>query len=124
MVVGVPDAGTVIRSIPSQVLLPTLPRYSSEVPGRNASRYGLRKPVPTTRCVFASGLDASGLPGDAAPVAGSTRTSAPLRPVGSPVVRTSWARSAPPSALATSTTGVAPGGDVTVTGSPHGFTGV
>ena len=76
------------------------------------------------RFVLGSVLDASGLPADAAPVAGSMRTSAPLRPVGSPVVRTSWARSAPPSALGTSTTGVVPGGDVTVTGSPHGLTGV
>jgi len=56
--------------------------------------------------------------GSPAPVAGSTRRIAPLRPAGSAGVRTSWLRSAPPSAE---------GGDNALPtlpgGSPHGLTG-
>src|ERR671910_473572 len=51
------------------------------------------------RLAFWSGLAASGLVGRAAPVAGSTRMTAPSRVTGSPAVRRSWLRSAPPSAV-------------------------
>ena len=45
-----------------------------------------------------SGLVAWGLLGQAAPVSGSMRMTAPFTAVGSAVVRRSWARRAPPSA--------------------------
>ena len=59
-------------------------------------RKGLRKPAATMRRAFSSG-PLSGLPGQALPVSGSILIVVPLRPVGSVSVRTSWARSAPPS---------------------------
>src|SRR5204863_7332074 len=61
-------------------------------------RYGLRGPYATMRRAFGSLLACSGLSGSPAAVLGSIRISVPDRPVGSPVVRTSWLRSAPPSA--------------------------
>ncbi len=109
MVVGVrgPPAGT-RRSISSQVPLPTSPTKISPVPGRNASRNGFRSPWATMRLAFGSELVASGLPVDASPVAGSTRMIAPSRPTGSAVVRRSWERSMPPSAVGASTVGGSP----------------
>src|ERR671937_1386557 len=72
------------------------------------------------RRAFTSLLDASGLLGSAAPVAGSTRRTAPLRTAGSPGLRRRlWLRSAPPSAVgAVSAVPTAPGG------SPQGLAGV
>ena len=52
------------------------------------------------RRALGSLLEASGLPGAAAPVVGSRRRIAPLRVTGSPAARrTLWLRSAPPSAV-------------------------
>src|SRR6476661_7258150 len=68
------------------------------------------------RRAFASALPANGLPGRPAAVVGSMRKMAPSSPAESPVVRMSWLRRAPPSAL---------GGDIAPPGgSLHGFTGV
>jgi hypothetical protein len=53
------------------------------------------------RRLFGSELENIGLLESAAPVAGSTRIIDPLRPVGSPLVRTSCERSEPPSAVGT-----------------------
>ena len=89
------------------------------MPGLTVMRNGLRRPVATIRRVFGSGLAAFGLSGMAAPVSGLTRRIVPSRPVGSPVVRTSWLRSAPPSAVGGVMEPPRPPG-----GSPHGFTGL
>src|SRR5688572_14340928 len=88
------------------------------------SRNGLRNPWATIRRVFRSELETSGLPAAASPVSGSIRMMEPARPVGSPVVRTSCERRAPASLDATSTVGVVPGAEVTVSGSLHGLMGV
>src|SRR5512133_60423 len=114
-----PAVGLVIRLISSQVFQPTSPLQSSFVPGRNVKRNGLRSPYAMTRRAFASGLRLFGLSGGAAPVVGSTRRIAPSSPAGSPVVRRSWLRSAPPSADGGVSTPPAPAG-----GSPHGLSGL
>ena len=57
-----------------------------------------RASLATMRRAFASEL-VLGFPAIAAPVFGSSRRIAPSRPVGSAGVRTSWLRSAPPSAV-------------------------
>jgi hypothetical protein len=64
--------------------------------------------LATIRRVFRSAEPIIGLPGAAAPVFGSSRSSAPFSAVGSALVRTSCARSAPPSFV----------------GSLHGFVGL
>ena len=73
------------------------------------------------RRAFGSGLSNIGLVLRPSPVLGSTRIMVPSRLTGSvisdSIVRTSWLRSAPPSAFG----GV---GLVPVCGSPHGFTGL
>jgi hypothetical protein len=51
------------------------------------------------RRAFASVLVKKGFPGSPAPVSGSTRIIEPSRLVASVGVRTSWLRSAPPSAV-------------------------
>ena len=51
------------------------------------------------RRTLGSALPARGLSGSPAPVTGSTRSTAPLSAAGSPDVRRSWLRSAPPSAV-------------------------
>ena len=84
------------RSISSHEFQPTSPIHSSLVPGRVVMRNGLRNPIATIRRTLGSVLDAFGLSGIAAPVAGSTRMTAPSSVVGSPGVRRSCARSAPP----------------------------
>ena len=89
------------------------------MPGRTANLKGFRNPYAMIRRAFASGLAASGLSGSAAPVDGSTRISVPSRVCGSPVVRMSWARSAPPSAVGGVSAVPAPVG-----GSPHGLVGL
>ncbi len=71
------------------------------------------------RRAFGSALNASGLSGSPSPVAGSTRSSAPSSDVGSPVVRRSWLRSAPPSAVGGVRVEPGPPG-----GSPHGLSGL
>ncbi len=88
----------------------------SLVPGRTVKRYGLRRPWATTRRVFGSALAAFGLSGIAAPVSGFTRMIEPSRVCGSEVVRASWLRRAPPSAVGGL---MAPPG-----GSPQGLTGL
>jgi hypothetical protein len=70
------------------------------------------------RRVFGSELAAFGLSAIAAPVSGLTRMIEPSSPVGSAVVRRSWLRSAPPSAVGAVMLPPTPPG-----GSPHGFTG-
>ena len=87
------------RSISSQVFQPTSPTQTSLVRGRTPIRNGFRKPCATIRRAFGSELNASGLSGRPWPVAGSTRRRAPSSDVGSPAVRRSWLRSAPPSAV-------------------------
>ncbi len=72
------------------------------------NRNGLRKPKAMTRALFASLLPAFALSGQAAPVSGSMRRSAPSSEAGSLSVRVSCERSAPPAWF----------------GSPHGLTGV
>ena len=71
------------------------------------------------RRAFGSALNAFGLSGRPAPVAGSTRRIAPSRLTGSPVVRMSWLRSAPPSAVGGVSVAPTPPG-----GSPHGLSGL
>jgi hypothetical protein len=71
------------------------------------------------RRALTSALAANGLPATPAPVFGSIRMIEPLRPAGSPVVRMSWERSAPPSAV-----GGVRAVPVPVGGSPQGFAGV
>src|SRR5919204_3617584 len=107
------------RLISSHVPEPTSPIQGSLVPGRNVNRKGFRKPYATIRRAFASLLPASGLPAAPAPVLGSSRRSAPSSVVGSPVVRRSWLRRAPPSAVGGVSLPPTPAG-----GSPHGFFGV
>src|SRR5262245_32217412 len=81
-------------------------------------RNGFRVPYATIRRALGSLLDASGLSGSPAPVAGLTRRIAPSRETGSPPVRRSWLRRAPPSAVGGLRTAPTPPG-----GSPHGFSG-
>src|ERR1700741_4585058 len=111
------EVGDGTRLISSHVFQPTSPAHTSLVPGRTVMRNGLRRPCATMRRAFGSAL-VFGLPGIAAPGSGSIRRIAPSRLVGSPVVRRSWARSAPPWAVG----GVIepPGA---LGGSPHGLTG-
>ena len=71
------------------------------------------------RRAFASLLPMLALVGQAAPVSGLTRRIVPSRLVGSPVVRMSWLRSAPPSADGGAIDPPTPPG-----GSPHGLPGV
>ena len=71
------------------------------------------------RRALRSGLPMRGLSGSALPVAGSTRRIEPSKPTGSPLVRRSWVRSAPPSAVGGVRVVPAPPG-----GSPQGFLGV
>src|SRR5207248_9581622 len=110
------DFGFVTRSISSHVCQPTSPTHTSSVPGRIVNRKGLRNPYATTRRAFWSGLDASGLSGSPAPVSGLTRRMVPSRPTGSPAVRRSCDRRAPPSADGGVIVPPTPPG-----GSPHGF---
>jgi hypothetical protein len=105
--------GAAMRLTSSHSFQPTSPAQISPVPGRSVSRNGLRNPYATIRRAIGSALAALGLSGSAAPVSGSMRRIVPSPPVGSATVRTSWLRSAPPSA---------PGG--LLPGSPHGLTGV
>src|SRR2546426_7521221 len=105
-----------ILSISSHWFHPTSPTQSSLVPGRAVIRKAFRSPYAMIRRAFASVLAAKGLPGIPAPVAGFSRRIAPSRPVGSPVVRMSWTRRAPPSAAGGA---MSPPG-----GSLHGFFGV
>src|ERR671912_1880036 len=70
------------------------------------------------RLAFWLGLAACGLVGSAAPVAGSTRMTAPSRVTGSPAVRRSWLRRAPPSAVGGVRVAPTPPG-----GSPQGLSG-
>ena len=115
---AIPSFGTWRRLISSSVPQPTSENHSSSVPGRGVIRHGLRMPYATIRRAFASGEVSNGLPGQPAPVSGSIRMIVPSSPVGSPVVRTSWERSAPPSEPGrVSAVPAAPGG------SPHGFGG-
>ena len=109
-------AGT--RLISSQAFQPTSPAHTSLVPGRTVMRNGLRRPWATMRRALGSEL-VFGLPGMAAPVSGSIRRIEPSRLVGSPVVRTSWLRSAPPAAVGGVIEPPTPPG-----GSPQGLTGV
>ena len=51
------------------------------------------------RLALASAIPMLAFVGQAAPVSGFTRRIAPFNPVGSPVVRMSWERSEPPSAV-------------------------
>src|SRR5215204_1902067 len=108
-----------MRLISSQSFQPTSPAHSSLVPGLKVKRKGLRRPWAMIRRALASLLAAIGLSARAAPVAGLTRMMLPSRLAGSPPVRTSWLRRAPPSAV----------GGVRVVpaalgGSPQGFLGV
>ena len=102
------SVGAVTRLISSQSFQPTSPAQTSLVPGRVVIRNGLRRPVAIVRRTFGSLLPANGLPGSDAPVAGSTRRIDPSSPAGSPLVRRSWLRNAPPWS----------------DGSPHGLTGL
>ena len=104
--------------ISSQSLHPTSPTQTSLVPGRIVNRNGLRRPWATIRRAFASELNANGLSGSPAPVLGSIRMTVPSSVVGSPGVRTSWLRSAPPSAVGGERAAPTPPG-----GSPQGFRG-
>src|SRR5215210_8135576 len=70
------------------------------------------------RRALGSELPARGLSGIALPVAGSTRRMEPLKPTGSPPVRKSWLRSAPPSAVGGARVAPTPPG-----GSPQGLSG-
>ena len=88
-----------MRLISSQSFQPTSPTHSSLVPGRKVNRKGLRSPWAMTRRALASALAANGFPAAPAPVAGSTRITEPSRETGSPLVRRSWLRRAPPSAV-------------------------
>ena len=108
-----------MRLISSQSFQPTSPAHSSLVPGLNVKRKGLRSPWAMIRRALASLLDASGLSASAAPVAGLTRMMLPSRLVGSPLVRRSWLRRAPPSAVGGVRVVPTPLG-----GSPQGFFGV
>src|SRR6185436_10254379 len=102
----------------SQVLQPTSPIQRSLVPGLRVNRNGLRSPSATMRLAFASLLAARGLSGSPAPVAGLTRSTAPLRSAGPATRCRLRARRAPPSAVG----GVwAP--PTGAGGSPHGFFG-
>src|SRR6476619_5087426 len=69
-----------------------------------------------TRFVLASVLLANGLPGAAAPVAGSIRMIDPPSTAGPSVRRTDWLRNAPPSAVGGLNAVPTPPG-----GSPHGL---
>ena len=91
----------------------------SFVPGLTVKRNGLRSPFATMRRVFGSELAASGLSGIAAPVSGFTRAIVPSSPVGSPLVRMSWLRRAPPSAVGGVMDPPTPPG-----GSPQGLIGL
>ena len=88
-----------MRLISSQLVQPTSPSQTSLVPGRMVNRNGLRSPCATIRRAFGSGLPESGFPAAAAPVSGFSRRIAPSRPVESTVVRRSWLRREPPSAV-------------------------
>src|SRR5262245_5380130 len=81
-------------------------------------RNGLRRPEATIRRALVSG-PMTGLSGIGAPVAGSIRRIAPSRPVGSALLRRSWLRRAPPSAVGGVRAAPTPPG-----GSPHGFSGL
>ena len=72
------------RLISSKMSHPTSPTQTSLVPGRIVNRNGLRRPWATIRRALGSALPARGLSGRPAPVSGSTRSTAPLRAVGSP----------------------------------------
>src|SRR5215218_7399366 len=71
------------------------------------------------RLAFALALPARGLSVGAAPVAGSTRMMLPSSETGSPPVRRSWLRSAPPSAVGGASVAPTPPG-----GSPQGLSGL
>ena len=96
-----PAVGFAIRLTSSQVSHPTSPSQTSFVPGLNVNRNGFRRPWAMIRRALTSEDPMSGLPAIAAPVFGSSRRIDPSRDVGSLVVRRSWARSAPPSAVGT-----------------------
>ena len=108
-----------MRLISSQVPQPTSPSHSSLVPGRRVKRNGLRSPLAMIRRALASELLARGLSGSPAPVAGLTRMMVPSRVTGSPAVRRSWLRSAPPSAVGGASVAPTPPG-----GSPQGLSGL
>src|SRR5215207_4019097 len=107
-----------MRLISSHVFQPTSPSQTSFVPGLIVRRNGLRVPYAMILRAFASVLNASGLSGIAAPVSGLTRRMAPSSDVGSDVVRRSWLRRAPPSAVGGVRVAPAPPG-----GSPQGLSG-
>ena len=117
--VSVAASGFTTRSISSQLPQPTSPIQSSLVPGRNVKRNGLRRPYATMRRAFWSAFPASGLSGSAAPVSGFTRITLPSRLTGSPPVRRSWLRRAPPSAV-----GIVCVPPTPVGGSPQGLSGL
>ena len=118
-VLDVASVGLTMRLISSQSFQPTSPIQISVVPGLNVNRNGFRNPSAIMRRAFGSALPASGLFGRPLPVVGSTRITVPSRFTGSPVVRESWLRSAPPSAVGGA--GAVPTG---TGGSPQGLTGV
>ncbi len=105
--------------ISSQLFQPTSPTQISFVPGRKAIRNGLRSPVAMIRRAFGSEDEARGFPEAATPVTGSSRSTEPLSPTGSPLVRRSCDRRAPPSAVGGVWLPPTPDG-----GSPHGFFGL
>ena len=84
-----------IRLISSQLLQPTSPSQTSLVPGRMVMRNGLRIPVAMIRPAL---LVNAGVPlGRLASVLAAMRMTVPSRVTGSPEVRRSWERKAPPS---------------------------
>jgi hypothetical protein len=113
------SVGFTTRLTSSHVFQPTSPTQTSLVPGRMVKRNGFRSPCAMIRRAFGSELPASGLVGTPAPVVGSTPSTAPSRETGSPLVRRSWLRSAPPSAVGGVSAAPTPPG-----GSPHGLTGL
>src|SRR5215211_2621300 len=98
---------------------PTSPTQISLEPGLKVKRKGLRSPYAMIRRSFGSAAPANGLSGMAEPVVGSTRMIDPSSVAGSPLVRRSWARRAPPSAVGGDKTAPEPPG-----GSPHGLSGL
>ena len=108
------DAVDLLPDVPADIAEPDLVR---SWPDREAER--VPHPVGDDPAGVRVGLDASGLFGMPSPVSGLTRRIAPSSVVGSDVVRRSWLRSAPPSALGGVRVAPTPPG-----GSPHGLSGL
>ena len=104
LVAGPPEVGGLGGGRDEPVdLLPVVPTDVADPQlvgaGPVGERKGLRRPWATMRRALGSDDVASGFVGRPAPVAGSTRMTEPSSRTGSPLVRRSWLRSAPPSAV-------------------------